>query len=683
MILASLVLPLIHPQSQGSIIEEPIWAPGANQAWACETPVIYQGSCPSDHAGLSMDAGADWNGDGVPDVVLGGGAKVDLEGQSSLIDSKRDAVTLFLGGLDNTVVTINCPPITGSSEAPPTLYQPLQFSDVRLRGIQYDDGTETATNKERWMLSDRFGWCVRFVGDINGPQPAGPGEGTVTYPDLAVGAPWYDVDVDLGGGATETRHQAGAVYLYFGRPQPTGDPAVPGDPIPKGSYAGAESETLTSSGGYCDFILLGESAGDYFEFAISKEIDFDGDGIHDLAIGAPQYAWQDGVNSSATTTNAAWPNIDNRPGKVYVVFGDYLRTFLASSSANPVLRISQALADGGALTISDPLAADRDRFGASLDGIGDHDIGAPFIGDELVIGAPQFRSDWNKIDDQNPAPNHKKTPQFFGDDGDGGPGYVTVWSLEDLGSGTYTASRRGRIDGPADADSTSPDEVGLEPRFGRTVSRIALDRTSAAVGFAVGAPGFDALIDPNDPPAGTFDNIGMVMGCTFDPTSPTQPISTTFSFTGYQAQSDFGSSLASSGDYNADAIPDLIVGSKRYTRLGVPPACSCSGARPGLAGRVDVLSWTQVGGTPRSRVLGAFYGEEARDRLGFASAFLGPIPGLAGGADTLVSAGFAWPFKEAPTQVTDGLCADCTSGMSCPTFTELGRAYLFHRGMGQ
>jgi hypothetical protein len=630
-----------------------------------------------------MDAGADWNGDGVPGVVLGGGAKVDLEGQKATIDFKRDAVTLFLGGLDKTVVTLDCPPIAGSTEPAPILYQPLQFADVRLRGVQFDDGTVTATNKERWMLSDRFGWCVRFVGDINGPQPAGPGEGLVTYPDLAVGAPWYDVDVALGGGASETRHQAGAVYLYFGRPQPTGDPNVPGDPIPKGTYAGAESETLTASGGFCDLIIEGESAGDYFGFAISKEIDFDGDGIHDLAIGAPQYAWQDEVDPAATTTNAAWPNDDNRAGRVYIVFGAYLRSFLATSPTNPRLTITQALADGGALTISDPTAGERDRFGASLDGIGDHDLGAPFLGDELVIGAPQFRSDWHKADPQNPSPNHKKTPGLTDDDRDGGPGYVTVWSLEDLGAGTYMASRRGRLDGPVDENSADPDEVDLRPRFGGTVSRIALDRTSTAVGFAVGAPGFNTLVDPSDPSAGTFDNTGLIMGCTFDPTAPAQTITTTFAFTGYQAQSDFGSSLASGGDYNADSIPDLLVGSKRYTRLGVPPACSCSDTRLALAGRVDVLSWTQVGGTPRSRVLGAFYGEEGRDRLGFSSAFLGPVPGLAGGADTLVSAGFAWPFQEAPTEVTDGLCADCTSGTACATFTELGRAYLLHRGVGQ
>ncbi len=99
-ILAALALSLQSPPPQllGQPLAEPVPAPnyGPADAWGCEVPVIYQGVCPRDHSGLSMDAGGDWNGDGMPDVVMGGGTKVDIEGQPNRSDESANGVSLFL-----------------------------------------------------------------------------------------------------------------------------------------------------------------------------------------------------------------------------------------------------------------------------------------------------------------------------------------------------------------------------------------------------------------------------------------------------------------------------------------------------------------------------------------------------------------------------------------------------------
>jgi hypothetical protein len=271
-----------------------------------------------------------------------------------------------------------------------------------------------------------------------------------------------------------------------------------GATAPIGSYEKRLADQFTNdptNPGYCDLIITGAGAGDYFGYAISRELDFDADGYPDLAIGAPQYAWQNDYDPNATTVDAQWPNPDLRPGKAYVIKGSYLRCLFTSSSCGTSREVGIAdLVSGGyAYELVSPTASERDRFGASLDGIGEQDDDPAFQGDELVIGAPQFRSDWH---DGDPLLGENKTGGGD-DDADGGDGFVTVWSTDPAIVADPNASpvvlaaaiERHVVAGPAEASGALTDK--LRPRFGWSVSRVALNQKSAVSGFVVGAPEFN------------------------------------------------------------------------------------------------------------------------------------------------------------------------------------------------
>ncbi len=643
--------------------------------------MIYQGTCPDDHSGLSVDAGGDWNGDGIPDVILGGGAKVDLEGQSIRVDEYANPASIYLGGLGVENFTVPCP-----EEGVQDLDQPLQFPDLRLVGTQVSpfpntepDGT-TSHPSNSWMLADRFGWCVRFVGDVNGPEPEPDGPGSVVHDDIAVSAPWYDVEQP----GSSTLFQAGAVYVYLGRDFDRGTVPV-GATAPIGSYEKHLADKFTddpTNPGYCDLIIEGAGAGDYFGYAISRELDFDADGYPDLAIGAPQYAWQNDYAPSALTTDDQWPNPDARPGKAYVVKGSYLRCLFNSSACGTsrTVGIASLVADGYAYELISPNSVAGDRFGASLDGIREQDDDPVFVGDELVIGAPQFRSDWN---DGAPQSSSKKTSNTADDDSDGGNGYVTIWSTDPaivadpdaIPPVLAAAIQRHVVPGPAEAGGAGT--FDLKPRFGWSVSRVAWSQQSSVTGFVVGAPGFN--FPPDEPGDPIQENVGLVEMYAFDTDASASP-TLKWTSTGFQPKAEMGYSLASGGDFNADAVPDIAVGTRKFTRSGETPICSCSADRPNTAGLIQVLSSVQLTASPRSRLLANFFGETARDRLGFSCAFLGSTPGYPG--DAVIGGALAWPDEAAPPALIGGgsapLCTDCPTPLACPpsNFVEEGRGYL-------
>jgi hypothetical protein len=621
-------------------------------------PVIYQGICSRDHSGLSTDAGGDWNGDGLLDVILGGGSKVDTEGQPGRIDESANVASLFLRGTSTVPRAVTCE--SGAPNTPPAP-QPVQYPNLVLRGTQVSPVPLGDGESDRWMLADRFGWCVRFVGDID--ELVGPE--SQFYDDFAASAPWFDVTAGDGS----VLYQAGAVYLYLGREV--------GDPQPTTSaYQVRDSDDPTGTGaggGYCDLIIEGEAAGDYFGYSIARWTDFDGDGIDDLVVGAPQYAWQDDYDPAATsmtTTDEIWPNDDDRPGKVYVIWGAGIRAQLADPSlpADKRVSIADLKAAGRAIELLSPTGSPRDRFGASLDGLGNQLAGVDLEGDELVIGAPQFRSDWGAggVDE--------KSADTALDDSDGGDGYVELWSYNP----TSGPSRVVRISGPAEDPVAQQESEGLRPRFGWAVSRVASDLDSTAYGFVVTAPEYDILVDPSGPTI--WNNVGLAHLYTWTGATATTP-SPVWVGTGSQADEEFGTSVTSGGDFNADGIADFAVGSRLFTRVAALGPCACTGARPMQGGRLLVLSSTPLCGIGNCRVLGRLRGEETRDRLGFSCAFTGDVIG--GSGDDLIGSALAWPSQLEPDALIGPSCPPC---LGCDASKEeLGRGYLFswEQGNGQ
>jgi len=108
-------------------------------------------------------------------------------------------------------------------------------------------GDQASVIIEGWMEEERLGYSIAGLGDFNGDG----------YNDLAVGAPgmiWNPV-----------RDQGGAVYIYFGGPSVSGTIYAP----------------------RADVYLKGEAAMDWFGFSVAGGVDFNGDGLTDLAVGAP------------------------------------------------------------------------------------------------------------------------------------------------------------------------------------------------------------------------------------------------------------------------------------------------------------------------------------------------------------------------------------------------------------
>ena len=244
---------------------------------------------------------------------------------------------------------------------------------------------------------DQLGSETTFIADISGDG----------LPEIAVGVPYEKI----GGAGTD--HVGGSTYIYFSDVlnglstswstsgwsndqasvkisgiseldnsghQVKGSLNIDGDLVedvvitaPRGNsetgqvfvlFGSAINEErgsglaldLNSLGNNQGITINGEEVGSYLGWSIETNGDFDGDGIKDLAIGAPQAAGDD--------------------GKVYVIFGSYLATVtgsldLGTLTAAQGLTLTGSIADGEA-----------GRSLASLQDIDGDDK------DELVIGAP-------------------------------------------------------------------------------------------------------------------------------------------------------------------------------------------------------------------------------------------------------------------------------------------------------
>jgi hypothetical protein len=236
------------------------------------------GAAAGDHSGSAVAGIADFNGDGLGDVLIGSPA-ADNNGRNS-----SGSAYVVHGAVATT---------------------PVDLGTLGGRGFRIDGAAAT----------DSTGWAVASAGDVNGDGAD----------DLIVGAPFA---------SNNGRIYSGAIHVVFGGATGTLDLQTPGD---RGLR------------------IDGAAPGDNSGRAVAGAGDINGDGLDDLAFGAP-YADNNGRDSS---------------GSAYLVYGGATGPVDLQTLGNRGLR-----ADGAAV---------GDFAGWSVAGAGDINGDD---GDDVVVGAP-------------------------------------------------------------------------------------------------------------------------------------------------------------------------------------------------------------------------------------------------------------------------------------------------------
>ncbi len=203
---------------------------GAAEArtYACEADLALIGFATNDHQGFSLgslgpNGSADWNGDGIPELLVGSYQKIDVPNPN---DRKPGSITLHLS---------------------PFAWEHRRASareQVQIRVVG-DKGA-------------RFGRSVAWLGDLDGDG----------RDDFAVG--------DIRGPRLNENvwSQRGRVYVFLSADAGTG--------LRGARKASGRAEAYNASA-----IVLGAEPGHRFGHALAGIGDHDGDGTPDLLVGAP------------------------------------------------------------------------------------------------------------------------------------------------------------------------------------------------------------------------------------------------------------------------------------------------------------------------------------------------------------------------------------------------------------
>lgn len=325
---------------------------------------------------------------------------------------------------------------------------------------------------------DNLGYSVSDAGDINGD-----GIG-----DLVIGSPWSDPD---------GKSNAGVTYVLFGSTEGFNQPLNP--------------STLNGTKG---FVIKGAQAGDQSGCSVSNIGDINGDGVDDLAIGAP-FSGINGDNS----------------GAAYIIFGSKQSNYFS----NPI-----ELSDLGSKGLTIKGNNSGNNAGWAVSSAGD------FNGDgikDLLIGCTNY--------DQEESGIQGESYVIFGKEG----GFSSTLDLSNIGlnDGLKIISDDLNNLGYSVSDAGDINKDGIDDLIiGAPYADPDPNGNNSGSSYVI----YGRRIDTENPITDNTINVSL-----FDSNNNSNNDFTGFTING-QDKDQSGFFVSKAGDINGDGIADLIIGAR-------------------------------------------------------------------------------------------------------------------------